>query len=172
MSLQTGGQLGSLMQAIIDPRSLQIMAYYVAGPRIHEESVLHTSDIREVGSLGAIVNDANDIMAVDTELVRLREVLSMQFSLIGKAVITDSKQRLGRVSDYAVDSESFKIMKLHVAQSIMRNLGNSALIIGRSQIVEITDEHIVVRSATVQQTTGLMQAINPFRRPKPSLAQE
>ena len=164
MSLQTGGKLGEAGVPVIDPRNLQIAAYHVSGPRIHEESVLHTSDIREVGPLGIIVNDAHDIMPIDDGLVRLDEVRAMNFELKGKTVVDESGSRLGRVSDYAVDADDFKVMKLHVAQSMMKNLSNSALIIDRSQIVDITDTTITVRSGAVRQSAGLAQVLNPFRR--------
>lgn len=164
MSLQTGGQLGATTATLIDPRKLQIIALYVGGPRIHEESVLHTSDIRELGPLGLIVNDADDIMPVDEGLVRLQEVIAMRFSLIDKMVIDDTKKKLGKVTEYTVDSESFMIKKLHVGQSMFKNISNSALLIDRSQIVEITDKTIIVRSASIPETSGIAQLINPFRK--------
>lgn len=164
MSLQSGGQLGSTVATVIDPRKLQIVALYVAGPRIHEVSVLHTSDIREVGPLGLIVNDADDIMPVGEDLVRLQEVIAMRFELIDKTVLDDTKKKLGKVTEYTVDSDSFMVKKLHVGQSVFKNLSNSSLLIDRSQIVEVTDKTIVVRSASVPETSGLGQLINPFRK--------
>lgn len=170
MSLQTGGKLGEITVPIIDPRNLKITAYHVAGPRIHEESVVHTSDIREIGTLGVIVNDAGTIMPIDDGLVRLEEVRAIKFKLIGKPVVDDSGKKLGKVSDYAVDSDDFMVMKLHVAQSVMKNLSSSALIIDRSQIIDVTDTTITVRSGTVTQQKGLAQALNPFRRSSSNLS--
>lgn len=172
MSLQSGGKLGELATPIIDPRKLQIVAYYAEGPRIHEVSVLHTSDIREVGPLGIIVNDADEIMVADDGLVRLKEVLDFNFTLIGKQVVDDQKKKLGKVIDYTIETDGFTIQKLHVSQSIMKNVMTSSLIIGRAQVVQVTDKEIVVRSAAVPETTGLGQLVNPFRRSKGSLAPE
>ncbi len=172
MSLQIGNQLGSTSDPIIDPRKLQILAFKVEGPRIFEDSVLHTTDIREVGPLGLIVNSADDIMSLDQDLVRLNEVINLNFSLIGKIVVDDSGKKLGKVSEYSAETESFIIKKLHVSQSIMKNISNSALIIDRSQIKEITDKSIIVRSASVKESTGLGQILNPFRKPATSLGSE
>lgn len=172
MSLQSGGKLGVLGAPIIDPRKLQIVAYYAEGPRIHEVSVLHTNDIREVGPLGIIVNDASEIMAVEDGLVRLKEVLDFQFELIGKLVVDDQKNKIGKVTEYTIETDGFSIQKLHVSQSIMKNVLTSSLIIGRAQIVQVTDKEIIVRSAAVPETMGLSQLVNPFRRTKGSLAPE
>ena len=164
MSLQTGSSLGVAATPIIDPRKLQIAAYYVTGPRIQATSIVHTSDIREVGPLGFIVDGADVVMELDEDLIRLQEVVNFKFTLLGKTVVDDHKKRLGKVSEYTVESDSFIVQKLHIAQSVMKNLTSSKLIIHRSQIVEITDHAIVVRSATVQQPIGLSQVMNPFRK--------
>lgn len=172
MSLQSGGRLGELGAPIIDPRKLQITAFYAEGSRIHEISVLHTSDIREVGPLGVIVNDADQVMTAEDGLVRLQEVIDLNFSLIGKLVIDDTKRKIGKVTDYTIETDGFTIQKLHVSQSIMKNIASSGLIIGRAQIVKVTDKEIIVRSAAVPESTGLAQLVNPFRRTKGSLAAE
>lgn len=164
MSLQSGGSLGSADAAIIDPRKLQVVAYTVIGPRIQESSVLYTSDIRELGPLGFIVNSADCIMPLDEDLIRLQEVVSLNFSLIGKQVIDDTRQKLGKISEYILDSQSFMIQKIHVNQSLLRNLKNTNLVIHRTQIIEVTDKEVIVRSATIQQPVGLGQVLNPFRK--------
>lgn len=172
MSLQSGGQLGATLEPVLDPRKMQIVALYVGGPRIHESSVLHISDIREIGPLGIIVNSTDDIMAADDGLIRLQEVIDLKFSLIGKTVIDDTKKKLGKVTEYSVDSESFYIQKIHVGQSVMKNLTNTSLIISRNQIVQITDTSIIVSSASVPSTTGLVQLMNPFRKSASSVSPE
>ena len=164
MSLQTGSQLGTVTEPIIDPRKLQVAAYYVVGPRIQETSVLHTSDIREVGPLGFIVDDTTSIMTLDDDLVRLNEIIDFRFKLLGKQVVDDQKKRLGKVVEYALESGGFMVQKIHVGQSMIKNITSSNLIIHRSQIVEVSDSEIIVRSATVPNQVGLAQALNPFRK--------
>ncbi len=164
MSLQSGGALGSTAEPIIDPRKLQIVAFYVNGQRIKEASVIHTSDIRELGPLGFIVDSAQSIMPLDDQLIRLQEVVKLKFSLIGKQVIDDTKRKIGKVSEYTVESEGFFVQKIHVTQSLLKNFSNSNVIIHRSQIIELTDNVIIVRSGAIPQASGLMQVINPFRK--------
>lgn len=164
MSLQTGSALGTAQDPIIDPRKLQIIAYYVQGPRIQTTSVLHTSDIREFGPLGFIVNGADSIMELDDDLVRLQEVINFNFTLLGKYVIDENKKRLGKVIEYTIESEGFTIQKLHVSQSLVKNFSNSNIIIHRSQVIEITDHLIIVQSGSVPQSVGLAQIMNPFRK--------
>lgn len=170
MSLQNGAKLGNVGEAIIDPRKLQITAYWVTGPRILHQSVLHVADIREHGPLGFIVDNADSIMEFDDHLVRLKEVVNLRFTLLGKTVIDERKHKLGKVVDYALETGSYLVQKIYVAQSIMKNITSSNLIISRTQIVEINDQFVVVRSGSVQEPVGLMQALNPFRKAQGSLA--
>lgn len=164
MSLQTGDSLGETAEPIIDPRKFSVVAFYTTGPRISAASVLHVADIREVGQLGFIVDSSDNIMELDNSLVRLQEVISFNFSLINKPVIDQNRRKLGRVTEYVVENEGFTIQKIHVGQSIMKNFGSSELVIGRSQIVELTDREIIVRAGTVEEKPGLMQMVNPFRK--------
>ena len=164
MSLQNGGQLGATAQAIIDPRKLQIVAYYATGTRIQEPSVLHAVDIREIGPLGIIVDSADNIMTLDDDLVRLREVVELGFEIIGLAVVDEQKQKLGKVTEYTIETDGFYIQKIHVSQSLLKNITNTNLVIHRTQIVELNDNYIVVKSSTIQEPLKLTQALNPFRK--------
>jgi sporulation protein YlmC with PRC-barrel domain len=87
------------------------------------------------------------------ELVRLKKVMDIGFELIGKQVVTLSKQRLGKVSDYSVEAETMYVQKLYVSQGILKGLTKGNLAVDRSQINEITDKKIIVNdlldSATV-----------------------
>lgn len=172
MSLQSGTQLGTIGEPIIDPRKLKVVAYYVLGPRISGVSVVHAADIREYGPLGFIVDSADDIMEVDEDLVRLQEVISFNFTLTNKPVIDDTKKKLGKVVDYTLESESFLVQKLHVSQSLVKNITSSNLLIHRTQIIEVTDSNILVRSATIPKQVGLAQALNPFKKDAPILGHE
>lgn len=172
MSLQSGTELGTANDPIIDPRKLQIAAYYVAGPRIQTTSVLHTSDIREFGPLGFIVDSADSIMELDDDLIRLKEVIKLKFTLLGKMVVDERKKRLGKVGEYTLESDAFTVQKIHVSQSMIKNIASSNLIIHRSQIVELTDHLIVVRSGSVPETVGLAQVMNPFRKSHGLVSQE
>lgn len=102
-------------------------------------------------------------MTLDEDLVRLQEIINFNFSLLEKPVIDDQKKKLGKVTDYTFEFDSFSIQKIHVSQSVLKNFSNSNLIIHRSQIIELTDKEVIVRSATIPVSTGITQVLNPFR---------
>lgn len=172
MSLQSGSSLGVIAEPIIDPRKLQVVAYHVTGPRISEPSVLHTSDVREVGPMGLIVDSADSIMTLSDDLIRLQEVIDFRFYLLGIQVVDEHKNRLGKVVEYTLETDGFFVQKLHLSQSLMKNLKASSLLIHRSQIIEVTNSKIIVQSGAIKDRVGLTQVLNPFRKTSSSLAAE
>ncbi|PLS80595.1 hypothetical protein CYG49_04995 [Candidatus Saccharibacteria bacterium] len=172
LSLQTGSPLAHTASPIIDPRRLNIVAFYCEGPLLDENpSVLHTADIREYSDIGIIVNGNEDLMPPD-DLVRLQEIIDFKFELIGIRVIDDHKTKLGKVIDYVVDAQSFMIQKITVKPPLIRSIKESELVIDRHQIVEITDECIVVKAPSVTQDSGTPHDVtfhNPFRKHGPQI---
>ncbi len=86
---------------------------------------------------GIIVDDHSSLSEPD-ELIRLKDILELEFELLGKPVVTASKTRLGKVNDFAADSSSLYIQKLYVGQSLIKSFSGGQLSIDRSSIIEIT----------------------------------
>jgi uncharacterized protein YrrD len=169
VSIQTGGRLGRVSSAIIDPRQLKVVAFRCTGPLLNAgDTILHSEDIREVSSIGLIVDSADDIMPTD-DLVRLKEVIGFDFKLEDKLVVEESGHKVGRVTEYSMETGSFYIIKLHVKPGFFGSFGTTEKIIDRSQIVEITPQKITVRSATAKDESPAEEKAapvveNPFRR--------
>ena len=142
LSLRTGTPIGATTSVIINPNNLKVEGFYCQENSTHKILVLLSQDIREFLVQGVVVNDL-DALTDPSELVRLKTVLAVNFQLIGKLVVTD-KERIGKVSDYAVDVDSMFIQKLYVAQSLFKNFRGGTMGIDRSQIIEITDRRIVI----------------------------
>lgn len=175
MSLQTGAQIGEVVETIIDPRQLLIVAFRCEGPGIDfEPAILHTTDIREFGTMGIIVNSSDDLMPPD-DLVRLQEVMDFKFKLIDKQVVDETGQKLGKVIDFAVETDSFFITQLHVQPPLLKSFGTVDLIINRTQITNVTNKKIVVKSGLTKTQTHTVNAKedfeNPFKRPQTEVTQ-
>ncbi len=145
MSLRTGTQVASVVGPIINPNNLKIEGFICQdGYKKNTPLILVNQDIRDIIPQGFVIND-HDVLTEPGELVRLQKIIAMQFQLLGKHVATTSKQRIGKVEDYAVDLTSMYIQKMYVSQPLYRNFSGGNLGIDRSQIVEITDKKIIVQ---------------------------
>lgn len=171
MSLQVGVKVAETVEPVIDPRNLMVIAYEVDGPLLENRpQFIRIADIRELSDIGMIIDSSDELVGED-DVIKLKEVRDMNFQLIGIKVIDDRGKKLGKVEDYTIDTDSFVIQQLSVRGGMMSSLSSTGHVIHRSQIVEISDTKITVKSAekklTSLNTTGEIHRTytNPFRKP-------
>jgi hypothetical protein len=110
--------------------------------------VLLAEDMREILPDGIAIND-DDSLSLPEDLVRHKEVLDINFQLLEKPVRT-KRHRLGRVEDYSYNDGMF-VQKLYVGRPLVKVLTTEpTLIVDRSQIIEVTDTHIVVKDVDLK----------------------
>lgn len=159
MSLQTGIEIARTDSFIIDPRQLKIVAFYCKGPRLDvHPAILHVEDIRELSELGLIIDAADNIMSPQ-DLVRLGDVLKFHFTLENKMVVDDLGRKVGRITGFSIESRSFFVNKLHVRPGLLEAWKTAEVMIDRTQIIEINDETIIVKSPTIKAK----HAVRPSR---------
>ncbi len=141
LSLRTGTPVATALAPIINPNNLKIEGFFCKSGR--KQVILVAQDIRDVLPQGIVVND-EDVLTDQSELVRLKDVIGINFELLGKHVETASKRKLGKVNDYATETGSMYVKKIYVAQPIYKNISGGNLGIDRTQIIEITDKKIIV----------------------------
>lgn len=157
MSLRTGGQVGTATSMIINPNNLKIEGWHVQDRFNSQDLVLVSSEVRDIAAQGIIVND-HEVLSPAGELVRLKPILEIGFVLIGKQVVSQSGQKYGKVSDYAVETEGLLVKKIYASQSIIKSFAGGNTSIDRTQIVEITDRQIIIEDALVKDEAA---AVSP-----------
>jgi sporulation protein YlmC with PRC-barrel domain len=143
MSLRTGQQVATAVEPIINPNNLKIEGFYCTDRFDHGELILLYQDIRDIIAQGFVVDD-HDVLVAPEELVRLKDVMHIGFKLIGKPVVTVSRQRVGKVSDFATEMETMYVQKLYVSQNVFKSFTGGNLGVDRNQINEITDKKIII----------------------------
>lgn len=177
MSLQTGTRLAQTSTPLINPANLKIVAFELSGPLLTESpSFLRTADIREMSGIGMIIDSTDEIIGLD-DVIKIKALRELNFSLIGMNVIDEQRHKLGKVENYTVETGSFVIQQLHIKRGILRGLTDTGLLIHRSQIVEINDTSVIVKSTAKKlHPEPIMQSVrneyvNPFRRPTAQVEQ-
>lgn len=143
LSLRSGSVIASITGPIINPNNLKLEGFYCEDRYSHDELVLLVQDIRDVVQKGYVVNDHDALVEAD-ELVRLKDILELGYDPIGKQVVTLSKEKVGKISDYAIETDSMYIQKLYASQSIFKSLAGGSLSIDRSLVQEITPRQIII----------------------------
>jgi hypothetical protein len=143
LSLRTGTPIATITAPIINPNNLKIEGFYCQDRYDRKQLVLLYQDIRDSLPQGYVVND-HDVLVEASELIRLKDVLELNFNLVGMQVETLSKQKVGKVSDYATEMETMFIQKIYVSQSILKSFTGGSLSIDRTQVNEITPRRIII----------------------------
>jgi sporulation protein YlmC with PRC-barrel domain len=152
LSLRTGTPVATALAPLLNPNNLKIEGFWCKNGR--RELILVAQDARDVLPQGIVIND-EDVLSDPSELVRLKEIIAINFELLGKQVETSSGQKLGKINDYATETKSMFVKKLYVAQPIYKNFSGGTLGIDRTQIVEITDKKIIVNDLSTKVPAGV-----------------
>lgn len=129
---------------IINPNNLKIEGLYCQDTFHKGTLVLLSQDIRDIITQGVVVNDY-DVLVEPDELVRLKDLMKIDFDIIAKPVVTVTKEKVGKVNDYAVEVETMYIQKIYVGQNLLKSFSGGQLSVDRNQIVEITDKKIIIQ---------------------------
>ena len=148
VGVRGGNRLTITAEPVINPSRMRVEAFYCDNRADELDMVLYAEDILEISNIGIVVDSEDSIMPT-TDLVRLEEIIEIDFQLIGKNVETESGDKLGKVENYAVDDTSFKIEKLYARPQLIRSLRANDFIISRRQIASVNDKSIVVKDATI-----------------------
>lgn len=147
ISLHTGQQVAVLTNPILSPHKLEVVGFYCEDD-LGKKTALLSQDIREAAP-GKVLIDSEDEITAVSELIRLQDVIDINFTLIGKLVKSVSKERLGKVEEYIIDTLNFEIQKLYVKQSLLKSFAMQSLVIDKQQIVEVSDKFITVEDAVI-----------------------
>lgn len=176
LSLHVGGQIAQVVELIIDPNSLKLIAMRVEGAMIRDDigDILPIESVREFSKVGMII-DSTDDLAQEDEIVKVRDVLKLNFELKGLKVVTKKGAKLGRVSDYILRSDIWEVYQLVVQRPFIKAFLDPELIISRSSIVEVDDYKITVKDehdrpkaktvAPKPVENFVPDFVNPFRKP-------
>lgn len=168
MSLQTGGELARTSSAVIDPYRLVIRAYKLTGQQLEEpnNSYIRIEDVREIGNVGFIV-DSNDEIIRGTDIIKLKKLIDLDFSLVGLKVIDQSENKIGTVVDYSIDVSTFMIYQLVIKRPFWQSFNDPELIVDRSKIIELDNQRVIIKEniEKVQPSPLIKETdfINPFK---------
>ena len=174
LSLHMSGMIAKTTEAIIDPSDLKIVGFYLTGPEVGDGEhgdILQIRDVREFSNLGMVIDSSDEFVNAD-DVIKLKEVIDINFQLIGKKVETKKKTKLGKVIGYTVNPADFMIQQIVVQRPFMKSFLDPELLIGRSEIVNVDDEKVVVRDEEKKireratKEDFVPNFVNPFREPQ------
>lgn len=168
LSLHTASRIAEVKGLVIDPNFLKVVAFEISAVSSKQRLFLEASSVREFSKMGMIVDSDEEFVEKD-DVIKLKETIELGFSLDNMKVVSKKKAMLGRIEDFIINTEDFQIMQLVVKRPIYKALIDPELVIGRSDIHEINDSEIIVKSeeGTIMKKSGTLDFVpnfvNPFK---------
>ena len=168
LSLHTASRIAEVKGLVIDPNFLKVVAFEISAASSRQSLFLEASSVREFSKMGMIVDSDEEFVEKD-DVIKLKETIDLGFSLDNMKVVSKKKAMLGRIEDFIINTEDFQIMQLIVKRPIYKALIDPELVIGRSDIHEINDSEIIVKSeeGTIMKKSGTLDFVpnfvNPFK---------
>lgn len=177
LSMQATGQIASIGSPIVDPKSLKIIAFYLTGPLVNKApaNILDASSIREYSRYGMVIDSIDELVEPD-DVIKISEVLKLNFTLNDLKVETKKGSKLGKVSDYVVTDDNFSVQQIIVKRPLIKGFIDPELTIPRREIVEVTDYKIIVKDEekTIKEKAEkedfIPNFVNPFRKSEQDLS--
>ena len=132
LSVQAGGPIATIKSAIIDPNDLKILGFHLEGPLVNraEARILDVRSIREYSQLGMVIDNIEELVAPD-DVIKIQNVLELNFDLINLKVRTKKGTKLGHIIDYTLTSEDFIVQQIIVRRPLVKSLVDPELTISR-----------------------------------------
>jgi sporulation protein YlmC with PRC-barrel domain len=177
LSLHMTGMIAKTSELVVDPNDLKVIAFKLYGPEVGKNSgnYLKADDVREFSSLGMVVDSDDDFVATD-EVIKLKEVLGLNFSLVGMKVESKKGNNLGKVESYMINPNGFYVEQLVVRRPLLKSFMDPELIISKNEVVKITDDKIIVKDeeSKIRERAAkedfVPNFVNPFREQRLSTA--
>ncbi len=177
LSMQASGQIASISSAIVDPTSLKIVGFFLAGPLVNKSAanILDASSIREYSRYGMVIDSIDELVEPE-DVIKINKVLELNFELLDLKVETKKGSKLGKVSDYIVTDDNFTVQQIIVKRPLIKSFMDPELTIPRKEIVEVTDYKIIVKDEekVIKEKTEkeefIPNFVNPFRKNEQDLS--
>ena len=176
LSVQAGGPIGQISSSIVDPDNLQIIAFRLTGPVINpDQNILDAKSIREYSEYGMVIDSVDELVS-SSDVIKIKQVLELNFDLLTLKVETKKGSKLGQIIDFTANADNFLVQQIIVKRPIMKRLVDPELTIPRKEIVEVTDYKIIVRDEekTIKKRAEnedfVPNFVNPFRKTEPGYA--
>lgn len=138
-ALEEAEMVGKIKRLVVDPEEQKLIGFLVkTGGYFSKSYAVSMADVVDVDKNGLVINSRESLVERN-EIVRLADILDKKFSLIGLPVRAKSGEKIGRVENAVVDTQTGDILRVYTSSFAKRR------IFERSQIERMTFLEVVVK---------------------------
>lgn len=135
--------VGEVHDYLIDHETGEFLGVLVNSPLEKKEKIIPTGEFKAIGQDSILVSDLNSLTDIE-DFIKGSKALKTNAKIIGETAKTESGKVLGKVTESAINTQSFKIERIYVRPKIGLKIPVKDLIIPATKITEITKKYILV----------------------------
>lgn len=150
----TKGLLGRVADIVVNPDDGKVLALFTNAAR---SLIVPTVDVLRMTREEIFVED-HEALTPPEHIVRIQEVVQTRVAILKNRVFTLSRQFLGTVIEFEIETNGWVVAKIEVAKTIL-NIPTQKKLIDAREIVRITKNEITVQDAVVKITSKEKAAV-------------
>lgn len=138
-ALEEAKMVGKVHRLAVDPAEQKLIGFTVkTGGYFSKVYSVSISDVIDIDKNGVVIS-STEALVPSYEIVRMNDILAKKFSIIGLRVVTRSGEKVGKVENVVIDTNTGDILRVYTTTFARRR------VFERSQIEEITFLEVIIR---------------------------
>ena len=126
--LETQEQLTQVVDLIIDEDNVSVKAFLVQKSGFFaKKQIVVFKEIVDLSKQAVLIHNANNITDPN-EIVRIGKKMNLRARIIAEDVVTKNGEKVGKVYDYVIDSETGGLIRLYVKRFFDEKIIHSSAI--------------------------------------------
>ena len=154
-SIQEEAQIGTVDKVLLNPETGELIGFLVkSGGWFSPKLALSSRDVVSYDHKGLVVRNRSSLVPIE-EIQPFKSLLARKDFWLGKEVIAESGDKLGKVNDLIINTDLEYLAKIHVS-----SLFGKELILDKEKIIEVSPEFIKVKDlANTNKAPATEQAL-------------
>lgn len=113
-ALDAQSKIGSVQNIIVDPKNGELLGFFVKEGRFFSPTlVLSTQDVTEFDANGLVTKNIENFVELK-EIIKIKDAVKKNIKIIGANAITESGNKIGRVFDLLINTETSMVAKYYI----------------------------------------------------------
>lgn len=139
-------KIGLVKQIVVDKKNAKVLGFivHINSFLFGKNLFLSESDVLDIDSNGLTTQNKENLIDPQ-EVMRVKKIIDERFNIFGLDAITKSKKRLGKISNFVIETQTLQIVKFYI-NTMFENK-----IINFDKVYKITKKEIIFEEDTERQ---------------------
>jgi len=158
-TLEEKQKIGTIKKIFVDRKNAKVLGFliHVEGFIFGRNLFLSESDILDIDKNGVVTRTKENFID-PKEVMRVKRILTEHFSLFGLSATTRSEKRLGKISNFVINTNTLQVVKFYI-RGLFENR-----IVDYKKVYKITKKQIIFKNdidpIKIKKTTGKILAVD------------